>query len=545
MITLSNPVMLTKPCDVDELIARIRALLRRSNSNTLPLLTWEKIALDPSNCEVTYDDQLLSLTPKEYALLELFLRHSYQVLSARAILDNLWSSEEFSAEATMRSHLRGLRQKLKAAGAPKNFIETVYGLGYRLKSFGSEAEPATETPPPPQPQKASRQAKHLKMLAKAWKEHKQTSLDHLNLLAETAVTAEKGALNANSQDRARRAAHSLAGTLGTFGFAEGSRLARELEHLLQADFPLKASQVPVFKALVMALRREIDGESVKQAVRDPSKPQPLLLIVDEDLDRAQMLSELADAKGFACAIATAVSAARTWLGLSGSASPPQQYPDVVLLNLPCTPTETSNFNANYFATIEELSRRNPPLPVVAIADRVELSVCLEVLRRGGGIFLERPVTPSQILAAATQVLGRSHTGAKVMVVDDDPNILGLLPALLQPWGFKLTTLADPQQFWTVLKAVTPNLLVLDVEMPHASGFELCQLLRSDPHWNRLPVLFLSAHTDAETQNQAFAMGADDYVSKPIAGPELAGRILNRLERVRLLGRDAVRDRPLS
>jgi len=168
-------------------------------------------------------------------------------------LMQVWTNLIHNAIQAMRSHLRGLRQKLKAAGAPKNFIETVYGLGYRLKSFGSEAEPATETPPPPQPQKASRQAKHLKMLAKAWKEHKQTSLDHLNLLAETAVTAEKGALNANSQDRARRAAHSLAGTLGTFGFAEGSRLARELEHLLQADFPLKASQVPVFKALVMAI----------------------------------------------------------------------------------------------------------------------------------------------------------------------------------------------------------------------------------------------------------------------------------------------------
>lgn len=56
---------------------------------------------------------------------------------------------------------------------------------------------------------------------------------------------------------------------------------------------------------------------------------------------------------------------------------------------------------------------------------------------------------------------------------------------------------------------------------------------SHPYWCRLPVLFLSAHTDTTTQNQVFAIGADDFVSKPVVATELANRILNRLERVRL------------
>ncbi|MBC8122577.1 MAG: response regulator, partial [Gemmatimonadaceae bacterium] len=53
---------------------------------------------------------------------------------------------------------------------------------------------------------------------------------------------------------------------------------------------------------------------------------------------------------------------------------------------------------------------------------------------------------------------------------------------------------------------------------------------SDPRWHALPVLFLSAHTDTETMHRAFASGADDFISKTIAGPELASRILNRLDR---------------
>ena len=88
--------------------------------------------LDPHSCKVEYGGKLLSLTPKEYSLLELFLRSSGRLLSRTAILDQLWSFEEPPGEETVKVHLRGLRQKLKAVGAPSNFIETVYGLGYRL-----------------------------------------------------------------------------------------------------------------------------------------------------------------------------------------------------------------------------------------------------------------------------------------------------------------------------------------------------------------------------------------------------------------------------
>ena len=88
----------------------------------------------------------------------------------------------------------------------------------------------------------------------------------------------------------------------------------------------------------------------------------------------------------------------------------------------------------------------------------------------------------------------------------------------------------------MLKAVEPDLLVLDVEMPDVNGLELCQLLRSDPDWSQLPVLFLTAHVDAKTQHQVFAIGADDYMSKPVVASELAARVLNRLQRVQSLRR---------
>jgi DNA-binding response OmpR family regulator len=124
-----------KPFDLAELTARIRALLRRGKETLPPVLEWEHLCLDPTSCEVTYNGQLLHLTPKEYKLLELFLRNNRRVFSRSAILDHLWSYEAPPVEDAVKVHIKDLRKKLKAVGAPPDFIETVYGLGYRLKQL--------------------------------------------------------------------------------------------------------------------------------------------------------------------------------------------------------------------------------------------------------------------------------------------------------------------------------------------------------------------------------------------------------------------------
>ena len=122
-----------KPFDLQELMARIRALLRRRSSTFASVLEWESLRLNSSTCEVIYKGHPLHLTPKEYRLLELFLRNSHQAFNRSEILEHLWSFEEPPGEETVKVHIRGLRQKLKLAGAATDFIETVYGLGYRLK----------------------------------------------------------------------------------------------------------------------------------------------------------------------------------------------------------------------------------------------------------------------------------------------------------------------------------------------------------------------------------------------------------------------------
>lgn len=126
---------LVKPFELQELAARTRALLRRQQTNFAPALTWGGLKLDPNACEATYEASDLGLSPKEYRLLEMFLRGGRRVYSRTQILDHLWAFECCPEEDTVRAHIKGLRQKLKSAGAPPDLIETVYGLGYRLKKI--------------------------------------------------------------------------------------------------------------------------------------------------------------------------------------------------------------------------------------------------------------------------------------------------------------------------------------------------------------------------------------------------------------------------
>ena len=124
-----------KPFDLAELTARIRALLRRGTAVLPTVLEWGDLRLNPSSYEVSYGENLLNLTPKEYQLLELFIRKNKMVLSRSLILDHLWSFEDPPGEETVKVHIKDLRKKLRIAGASPDFIETVYGVGYRLKNL--------------------------------------------------------------------------------------------------------------------------------------------------------------------------------------------------------------------------------------------------------------------------------------------------------------------------------------------------------------------------------------------------------------------------
>lgn len=124
---------LVKPFELDELSARVRAVLRRNSESRDPVLRAGLLALDPTSCLVTFNERAIELTPTEYRLLSHFLRNPKRTFNKDQLIDRLWPPEEMPTEDVVKAHIKGLRNKLSKAGADRDLIETVYGFGYRLK----------------------------------------------------------------------------------------------------------------------------------------------------------------------------------------------------------------------------------------------------------------------------------------------------------------------------------------------------------------------------------------------------------------------------
>ncbi|HNB22614.1 MAG TPA: response regulator transcription factor [Candidatus Melainabacteria bacterium] len=124
---------LTKPFHPKEFSARVRALLRRPQSVMAKTLKAADIELDPGQVKVFKAKKEIHLLPKEFALLELFLRYPTQVFSAEALLDRVWNTDSSASLDTVRTYIKTLRKKIDA-DSKDSLIRTVHGVGYSLSN---------------------------------------------------------------------------------------------------------------------------------------------------------------------------------------------------------------------------------------------------------------------------------------------------------------------------------------------------------------------------------------------------------------------------
>ena len=534
---------MVKPFNIEELMARIRALLRRGKAAlSSTSLTWENLQVNPDTTEVTYAEKVLHLTPKEYHLLELFLRNPQRIFSRSAILDRIWSAGEFPQEEAVTAHIKGLRHKLKAAGMSVDLVETVYGLGYRLKSLpediesqkiaGETAETASESSESIRElNNDERRLKVLTVVAEIRAQLRANFIEKVAVFDRAIAQIQTRTLEEELRREAQDQAHKLVGSLGTLGLPQGSEVARKLEHLFKPENVLKPGSVQKIEEFLDLLKQIFDRppEPESEVVAQLSQ-QRRILIVDDDILQSDRLKIAASDSEFEIEVANSPQAARIAIS--------QQPPNAILLDLTFSRTQE-----NGLTLLAELRTEKPDIPVMVFSGHNQLSDRIEVARLGASGFLHKSLPPADILKAVAQVLDQTGPAeAKVMVVDDDVHLLAALKMILQPWGLQVTTLDEPEKFWEVLETTCPDLLILDVEMPGYSGIELCLAVRNDLRWSKLPVLFLTAHSESETVRQMFVAGADDYVNKPIVEPELIARLLNRLERTQLRHRLALTQR---
>ncbi len=123
---------IVKPVDPLVLLAKLKALLRRTEERTDNLLRLAGLELDPDTHRVNYEGLPISLLPKEFSLLEFFMRHPNQVYSGEEIISHVWSADEGVSIESVRSCMFRLRKKLQVKGHPE-VIENIYGVGYILR----------------------------------------------------------------------------------------------------------------------------------------------------------------------------------------------------------------------------------------------------------------------------------------------------------------------------------------------------------------------------------------------------------------------------
>ena len=126
--------------------------------------------------------------------------------------------------------------------------------------------------------------------------------------------------------------------------------------------------------------------------------------------------------------------------------------------------------------------------------------------------------------------------ARILIVDDDPVMVRVLARILAPMG-EILFATDGESALRMVRERSPDAVLLDVEMPGMSGFEVCRIIKSDQGNEDLPVLFVSGHTDIETEAKGLEAGAVDYIMKPPSPPIVRARVRTQLilrERTRQL-----------
>ena len=371
--------------------------------------------------------------------------------------------------------------------------------------------------------------------------------EQLSVIDDAVLAALEGHWSDGVQRQARRAAHRLAGSAGTFGFPDASAIARRVEELLERHPQPEGGEILRLSQWAVQLRSSLPLQ--EGGGDEPPAPQPVpvgrravqpgglaergtLLLVEPDTALSDLLSLSAASRGFTVEVARTTADAHRMLE--------QAIPVAVVLTV-SEQAETDDDSIRKF--VGDLGARS--IPSIVLTDSTDFGKRVELTRLGAQGFLRPPVEAEHVLDAAERLVDRLRfDDMTVLAVDDDPAVLAVVADVLGVAGISVSTLDAPFALWATLEEAPPDLLILDVDMPGVSGFDLCRVVRADARWAQLPVLFLTGSSDPHIAREVFEAGADDYVSKPVDGSELIMRIANRLERLRLYRRLADTD-PLT
>ncbi|MBC3918961.1 diguanylate cyclase [Undibacterium sp. CY18W] len=336
--------------------------------------------------------------------------------------------------------------------------------------------------------------------------------------------------------------HTMAGSAGTFGFAEIGSQARVFESVLKPHLEGKPWTVGELNAYSADMNRYFDyalkhdttpvngvAESVQEEDRHVSDPH-LIYLVDEDEAQNQEITDQLEHFGYEVvrmnhlrALAAAVATRR---------------PHVIVIELSFPEGKVAG--AEEIARIKQIERFR--IPTVFVSRSSSFDSRLLAVRASGDGYFTKPV---DVVALTERIEGilqlNENKSYRVLIIDDDAVTSKFYGAILRDAGMNVYLLNDPTQLLTVMTDFRPELVLMDVYMPVCNGVELSRMIRQDNSYVDVPIVFLSSEADRTKQLDAVRAGADDFITKPVAPEYLKSSLSSRAERYRSLRALIMRD----
>lgn len=353
-----------------------------------------------------------------------------------------------------------------------------------------------------------------------WLRFREANLARVRALERATLALKMTDLESKARRQMEREAHKLAGSAGMFGVQNASLMALEAESILAGDDPLPGAPADRLEELVRGLRLELEGLEAEPAPAAAKSDNQAIL----SLGAPEGLAERLRGEGLEVAEADPDHQVRKLIRAF--------RPAAVLL-------DTRLDQGTRWQLLGEITFEFGQIPVLCLAEEDTLEVRLQLIQRGATEVIAPPHSPERLATELRALVQRAQQGAAVILaVDDDPTVHDLLQRALPQVGLLVECLANPMLFWEALEFHSPELLLLNFDMPYLSGYDLCRVVRADPRWGLIPIVFLSSCFDAVRVARIYQAGADDYIRKPVDPSELVARVSGRLSRHRQLRQGA-------
>lgn len=352
------------------------------------------------------------------------------------------------------------------------------------------------------------------------------------------LTAKIEQRNHNAGDEAAlaeaiRITHSIRGTAGSLGLEEIGKLAGQMEDFLLSLDPWDSTDQEIYWSEIIRAAAK-GSELIKDAMKEaklvkPSTVRNRVLILSSNQNIIEAAQE-DETKEFAHVQGTDNAAAFMRYAAENRL-------DAVII-------DTAPDTAGAFRDAEKLRSitGNESIPIGCICLNNQSLSASDLLYLGASEKIIQPVSGESLREAIKRLLEVRIPGQpRILVVDDDEVLCKFVCGILNDQRMDASYETNPTLVVETMEKIQPDLVLLDLMMPVVTGYEVCRQIRADKKWSDVPVLFLTSKTGQAARSAAFAVGANDFLTKPVLAEELQARVAAQLAMASRKRKERARD----